>query len=265
LSSAYLLIFHGSRSPKTKLALRQLTQLVSEQLETNVILTQRNYLEQESFNSKKGNNIGNFSQKRSPLVGCTTLELAPLPLHQSIVQFAQQASTIGYQSLEILPLFLLPGIHVQGDLPEEIAQAKIAIGKQIFIKLHSYIGERSGMLQLLKQQFANLAGDGRILLAHGSRRQAANKACEELAVKLSAQAAYWKGNPSLREQVEMMIEAGQQKIAILPYFLFPGKLTAEISAQVQQLRQTFNSVEFILGEPLGATKELAQLVLEGII
>jgi sirohydrochlorin ferrochelatase len=265
ISSAYLLVFHGSRDYRAKLAFNQLTQLVIQQLQTNVILTQRNYLEQKLFNLEKKNIINNNSKKRVLLVSSATLELDTLPLHQTIAQFAQEAIKIGCQHLEILPLFLLPGIHVQRDLPAEIARAKSLIKKEeIVIKLHSHLGESPGLCYLLEKKFSELPGDGRILLAHGSRRVAANQACAALAARLSAKLAYCQGSPSLREQIETMIEKGNRKIAILPYLLFPGKLGEAIFTQVQQLRQNFSSVEFIIGEPIGATKELAKLVLEEI-
>lgn len=255
LCSAYLLVSHGSRDSRARLALWQLTQLVRWQLKTNVILTQGNCLEQQ---------LHNLPREKCPLVSSASLELTTLPLHEQIAQFARQASQAGCQQIQILPLFLLPGVHVREDLPTEVAKAQQVLGTTVTLQLRPYLGSRVGMLELLREQFAQMPSDGRILLTHGSRRQGSNQLSEALAARLKAIPAYWSVFPSLAEQVEILVGSGKYKIAILPYFLFSGKITEAIATQVQQLQQTFSTVELILGQPLGPTKELAKLVLEEV-
>ncbi len=53
-----------------------------------------------------------------------------------------------------------------------------------------------------------------------------------------------------------------KKITILPYFLFSGGITDAIATQVQQYQQKFPKISFKIGSPLGATPELAQLILD---
>ncbi|MBE9168908.1 sirohydrochlorin chelatase [Pleurocapsales cyanobacterium LEGE 06147] len=262
--SAYLLVSHGSRDSRARLALWQLTQLVRWQLKTNVILTQGNYIEQQLHNLPNKKTVTTVNQERCPLVSSACLELTTVPLHEQITQFARQANRANCQQIQIFPLFLLPGAHVREDIPAEVAKAQQVLGATVNLQLRPYLGSRVGMLELLREQFAQMPSDGRILLAHGSRIPGSNQISEVLAAQLKAIPAYWSVFPSLAEQIETLLGAGKHKIAILPYFLFSGKITEAIATRVQQLQQTFSTVELILGHPLGPTKELAKLVLEEV-
>jgi sirohydrochlorin ferrochelatase len=198
------------------------------------------------------------------LVDTACLELAPAPLHASIEQFAKKAREAGLESIQILPLFLLPGVHVKEDIPREVAIAQKAVGDSVRLKLRPYLGSYPRLANLLAQQLERLPAPARIFLSHGSRRPGGNQPCQEIASQLNVIPAYWSVSPTLAERVETLAKAGKQKIAILPYFLFSGGITDAIAQQVQQLQQAFPKLELLLGEPLGATAELADLIIEEI-
>lgn len=262
LSSAYLLVFHGSRDPRTQIAVSELARLLAQTLENKPIVTQRKYLEQHlSDSTSKGMKI--LERSTIPIVNTAALELSSLPLYQSIIQFALQARKNGDRVVEIVPLFLSAGVHVREDIPSEIALAKKAIESKISIKLSPHIGKYSGMRGLLANKFARLPGDGRILLAHGSRLSGANDRCETLATELNAIAAYWIATPdsfSLDRQISDLVGKGKKRIAILPYFLFPGKITKAIANRVVELQAIYPQVELILDRPLSTTSDLAELI-----
>ena len=85
-----------------------------------------------------------------------------------------------------------------------------------------------------------------------------------MARSLNAHTAYWSIAPSLTEKVTELVAQGQGQIAILPYFLFEGGITDAIAVTVEQLSQTFSQAQLRLGTPLGATAELADLIIAGI-
>jgi len=262
-SSAYLLVFHGSRDSRTQLAASHLAWLLTTELKSKTILTQQNHLTQDLlFLQKK--RVTTLNPSKIPLVDAAALELASLPLHESIVLFAQKARKSGYERIKVLPLFLGSGVHVREDIPTEIAKAMKMIDDQIIIELCPYLGKYSGIVQLLTRKFTELSGEGRILVAHGTRLSIVDNPWESLASKLNAISAYWSVPPSLAQQVEFQVAAGKKKIAILPYFLFPGRITTAIASQVVQLQATFPQTELILGQPLGATLELAKLIVEEV-
>lgn len=226
MSTAYLLVSHGSRDPRPEIAMQQLAELVRAQ--------------------------------RSDLVGTACLELSSQPLHEQMVEFAKGAIDIGCQHIKIIPLFLLAGVHVSKDIPSEVELARGKIGEDMTIHVQPYLGSHPGLIRLLDKRVT--IAEARILLAHGSRRSLSLERVEELASGVEAVAAYWAVPPSLESRVLELVGAGYREIAILPYFLFAGGITDAIATRLLELKLQFPEVSFYLGEPLGASAELADLI-----
>ena len=246
MSEAYLLVSHGSRDPRPEVAMKELARNLNDKLES-------------------GLNSDAIGGVRSPTkcdyqIGTAYLELHPQPLHEQIVDFSRKAIAKGCRSLKILPLFLLPGIHVTEDIPEEVNLAKKTLGDDISIHLQPYLGSHLGLQRLLANKINDISLDGRIIVAHGSRRVQANTSIETMAISLNAVAAYWAVAPSLKDIVAQLAADGKRKIAIIPYFLFAGGITDAIAESIQDLKLQFPGVSFELYEPLGANGELTNLI-----
>ncbi len=196
------------------------------------------------------------------LVGTATLELAPVPLHEQIYQFATTALTIGCDRIQILPLFLLPGVHVMEDIPHEVRLAQHHLGERVVIEQRPYLGAHPNLGQLLLNQRATIGADATILLSHGTRRSGGNQFVENVAEELGAIVAYWSVQPTLLEQVKGLVVEGYEQITIVPYFLFSGGITDAIAQLVAHLGEQFSTVQLNLGEPIGATVELANLIID---
>ncbi|MEH2057701.1 MAG: sirohydrochlorin chelatase [Nostoc sp.] len=242
MSSVYLLLSHGSRDRRPEIAMQQLAGLVCNKL------------------PKNHNPVNN-----QHLVGIAALEMSSQPLHEQIQQFAQRAFGDGRTSqnekrLKIIPLFLLPGVHVMTDIPAEVALAQQATGEDIIIELQPYLGSHPNLEKLLVKQIATIKAEAWILLAHGSRRPGSQETVEAMAASLGTMAAYWANPPSLESRVKELVAAGYREIAILPYFLFAGGITDAIAASIEELKLQFSAVNFQLAEPLGASAELAELI-----
>jgi sirohydrochlorin ferrochelatase len=208
---------------------------------------------------KKSHLLGNNQKK---FLGLAYLETRPEPLHIQIKEFAQSAVVAGCDSLKIIPLFLLPGVHVMQEIPEEVALAQQAIGQDISLELLPYLGSQPNLPTLLSQQMADITTQAWawILLAHGSRRPGSKQPVEAIAANLGAVAAYWSVAPNLEARVEELVTAGKVQIAILPYFLFAGGITDAIAQVIEELKLKFPAVTFQLAQPLGASAELADLI-----
>ncbi|WP_228056142.1 sirohydrochlorin chelatase [Microcoleus sp. LEGE 07076] len=237
MRSTYLLVSHGSRDPRPQRALENLGQLLSQKL-------------------------ADF-----PAVATATLELGPAPLHAQICSFGERTLSLGLTQLQILPVFLLPGVHVAEDIPAEVETAQKTFGSQLKIELRPHLGcQEAGLTKLLKSQMQevaflpNLLLPKWILLSHGSRRPGGNSTVEKIASKLGVETAYWSVKPSLETQIENLVRGGQQQIGIVPYFLFNGGITDAIAKNVAQLKQQFPAAEINLANPLGASVELADLI-----
>lgn len=293
-SSAYLLIYHGSRDSRPKTSAYQLARLVAKQLQTQLAhghppqtpirdvpfssrpndarLSDRRMPQSSTSQSQRYEHRSEVSAHSppsraqiAPIVGTAALELAPLPLHQQIQQFGDRIRSLGCKTLRILPLFLLPGVHVTEDIPAEIDQAQHQLAPELDVHLHPFLGSHMQLSHYLQQRQGQemiAAATAKVLIAHGSRRPGGNDPIEAIAIRLGASAAYWSVPPSLTEQVSALVEAGHQQIVIMPYFLFAGGITDAIAQQVEQLRQQFPDAKLHICNPLGATPDLASLVIE---
>ncbi len=243
--SACLLVTHGSRDPRPQIALDHLVKLMADD--------------------------GDRGTAPPSLIGTGQLELAPDPLHQQILRFAQLAADRGKTRVQILPLFLLAGVHVMEDIPAEVNLARLALRENfdpvqdpnLAIEILPYAGQYRDFWKLLIHPVDEIGASpaGKILLAHGSRRTAANQAIVEIAAQIEATPAFWSVAPDLESQVMSQIKQGCRAIQILPYFLFEGGITDAIEQQVQRFSQQFPEVRFKLARPIGATQELADFLM----
>ncbi len=261
LSYAYLLVFHGSRDCRTQTGASDLRQLLVTKYKYKHILAQPNCHETSLPNCELKTFI-NADLLTNPLIEVAALELAPISLNESLVNFAHQAKQQGFKQIKVIPLFLAPGVHVRQDIPAEIALAIKQINQQVTIELSPYLGKYSGIVPLLARKFAKLSAQTRILIAHGSRLSGVNNYYQNLASQLNATIAYWSVPPKLAQQIDLQIASGTKKIAILPYFLFPGKITEAIAQEIALIQQKYTQVELVLGQPLGASEALAELIAQ---
>jgi sirohydrochlorin cobaltochelatase len=248
MSSAYLLVSHGSRDPRPEIAMQQLAGLVRNKL-------------LNSYNQVASTG-GIVSPQCEKLVGIAYLEVSSEPLHEQIRQFAKSAFACECDRLNIIPLFLLPGVHVMTDIPAQVALAQQAIGQDLMIDLRPYLGSYPSLGKLLAKSMAAIKAEVWILLAHGSSRPGSQQPVEAMAASLGAVTAYWAVPPSLESRVKELVVAGYREIAILPYFLFAGGITDAIAQSIEELKLQFPMVTFQLAKPLGASTELADLILD---
>ncbi len=233
-SSAHLLVSHGSRDPRPQGAIAQLARRVQDKMQ---------------------------SDQPSALVEAAVLECAPQPLHEQIQQFSQTAIAHGLRHLQIVPLFLIPGVHVMEDIPQQVKIAQQTLGETVTIALSPHLGTHPGLEKLLANRLAQYTADAYILMSHGSRRSGGNQPVESLASKLGAVSAYWSVAPKLETRLQELVQSGCQNVVILPYFLFAGGITDTIAQTVEHLSQQF-PLTLNLANPLEVSDDLAQLILD---
>ncbi|MGQ4647034.1 CbiX/SirB N-terminal domain-containing protein [Lyngbya aestuarii] len=255
LSPAYLLISHGSRDQRPQLAMEKLVELVHEKLETRKVTGKP-----PTSYSHDSDQIPNLVDH--PLVGTAVLEHAYAPLSQQIQQFSGKARAIGCNKIELLPIFLLPGVHVMEDIPQEVALAQASLGQAAEIRQLPHLGSHPGLTKMLVSQLVEMDADAKILLSHGTRRPGGNEPVEAVADYLGAMAAYLSVPPMLEEQVKVLAAAGHKQIVILPYFFFCGSITDAIAQLVADLQLQFPKLELKLGQPIGASTQLADLIVD---
>ena len=253
-----LLVVHGSRNSRYNAAVQQLKGLVHQELMA----------------------IRNLPAGSTTLVDVAFLEAHPLPLHEQIANFADRAAREGIYRIQLLPLFLLPGVHVREDIPAEVARARKIIRPGIALELLPYLGSQERALsRLLMSQMATVenppltppskGGDRAnvwILFSHGSRRPGGNRSVEAIAHQLAELSgvrvvtAYSFVPPFLSDRVAELVNIGDRRMAILPYLLFQGELTLAIARSVPQLCQTFPDLQLQVTQPIAATNDLPRLI-----
>ncbi|MDY7006748.1 MAG: sirohydrochlorin chelatase [Cyanobacteriota bacterium] len=263
--STYFLVSHGSRDPRSLLQLQTLAGLLSRQV----------------------NLTGNFTSNdvlKCPLIGTGVLELGLKSLHEQIEDFWEDRRSLYITQVKIIPLFLLPGVHVTEDIPAEIEVFRDKVkareksnpksdinsetDNETKITICPYIGSHSEMAGLLATKITSVTADAWVLISHGSRRPGGNDPVEKIAQSLESSCqifvctAYWSVSPDLKSRVEFLVRQGYRNIGILPYFLFNGGITDAIADTVNQFTQVYPAIKFHLSQPIGATDELATLVLD---
>jgi sirohydrochlorin cobaltochelatase len=189
--------------------------------------------------------------------GC--LEGQPLTLAQQLEQFATEVIQGGgseiVPEIVVLPLFLLEGVHVSEDIPEQVAIAQSKLQEKFpdqfpdkfRFRTTAHLGTDAQIPSLLLQHFEKYSEvsilethgekygekQGRILMAHGSRREGANQVVEDLARQSLAIAAYWGVEPKIETQIDNLRLQGIHKINVLPYFLTEGGITEAIARKLQ--------------------------------
>jgi sirohydrochlorin ferrochelatase len=229
-ATALFLVTHGSSDRRSWLALQ------------NLVAVAR---------SRK-NKYGDDYDNRYISGGC--LEGQELSLSQQLEQFATEVIPDGVSEIVILPLFLLEGVHVSEDIPEQVAIAESKLTDKLaekfpdkssdrsIFRLMAHVGTDKQIPSLLLQHFekysdeSGLEKQGRILMAHGSRRFGANQVVEDLATQSQAIAAYWGVEPKIETQIENLLAQGFHKINVLPYFLTEGGITEAIFNKLELYR-----------------------------
>lgn len=200
-----------------------------------------------------------------PIVGTATLEAAEYSLAEQIVQFAQQLAQQNVQQLVIVPLFLLAGVHVKEDLPVEIATAQKQLAGDLQVACLPHLGSRQQFKQYIAARLAKTKADRCVLLAHGSRRTAGNRAIQQWSRGLDTDVAFWTVEPDLETQVYNLMQQGHQHIAIAPFFLFPGSITDAITHRTEQIAEHFPKLALRLLSPLGTSSDLSKVIAESTL
>lgn len=197
-----------------------------------------------------------------PIVGVATLELAPRPLHEQILNFVVDLQARGYDRLQVVPVFLLAGTHVSEDIPQQVLLAQQLLSGDFELVLCPYLGSHPHWQTWLQSQIQTLPMDRWILFSHGSRRASAQEPLQQLAQALAVDLAFWSISPSLVEQVETLIELGNTRIGILPYILFPGGILDALQITSQQILHQFPHLSLTVLPALDASPELASLIVD---
>jgi len=220
MDAAYLLVAHGSRDPRPQQAIARLSECLADRLERPV--------------------------------DWAMLEFAPVPLSDRVVEFAVQHPGT---RLAIAPFFLSSGVHVCEDIPDQLASARDRYAQlaDAPLALQTDCCQHAGAAIDFARAACDRMGrhddiDAWIAIAHGSRRTGGNTETDALGERIRAaldrpcDLAYWSRDEDIDTAFRACIASGHRRIGILPHFLFPGRLTDAIAAQIASIAAEFPEV-----------------------
>lgn len=205
-------------------------------------------------------------------VGGGFIELSPPPLADAVAGLVAD----GVRSFAAVPLVLVSAGHAKGDIPAALAREErrhpgtsYAYGRPL--------GPHPALLSVLERRLDAALGDGGrrsdttvLLVGRGSTDPDANAEVCKVARLL------WEGRglsgvetafvslaePGVAEGLDRCARLGARRVVVLPYFLFPGVLPDRVAQQARAWALAHPEVEVASAGVLGATDELAGLVVE---
>jgi sirohydrochlorin ferrochelatase len=266
--SVYILVFHGSSDPRSRIASEALTSRFRDRISSihkSAISARSDSRPSLARGAGSSLQVVEPCDRPQPNVYDTYLECHPLPLHQQIEQIVQPiqvANPFKKIFLRLIPVFLLSGMHVREDIPAEIAQAQQLLGDRVILNVTAHLGAHEGLQRLLSDRLSPLPMSAWILLAHGSRRLDANPPIAALADDIGATVAYWSTSPHLESRLQECVRLGYNHVGILPYFLFNGSITDAIAQSITQFSQQHPTLKITLTDPLTASPGLVDLLVD---
>jgi sirohydrochlorin ferrochelatase len=191
-------------------------------------------------------------ETKTEIQGYGFLEHAGPSISEAIESCIQK----GASRITVVPILLLPGIHVNEDIPAEIEKAKIEYPNISF----SYcppLGSDDILVNILAERLIsqgfNKAGDEAVLLVgHGSREPGAALEFQKLAdllgkkIQFEVQTAFLTTPVFYHEKIE---ELPNKKTYVLPFLLFNAGFAAKMKNE-----------KIILCDPIGFDDQLIPLV-----
>ncbi len=116
--------------------------------------------------------------------------------------------------------------------------------------------------------------DAVLILGHGSMREEANKTLfsiaglleKRLPGKMIKPAFMQFGKPDFFDGADACINAGADRVIVLPYFLASGDhVTKDIPGMIKKISEKNPAVQFILTKPIGVHSALTEVLAERII
>ena len=198
------------------------------------------------------------------------IELSPPPLKDAVGQLA----AAGLRDVVAVPLILLAAGHAKGDIPAALARERQR-HPGLRTRYARPLGVHPVILDLLRERLAASAGadaDAVLLVGRGTTDPDANadlyraarllwETTRQSGVEQVEPAFVSLARPSVDEGLERLRRLGARRVAVLPFFLFPGVLPDRITAQARAAAAE-HGMDVSVAGVIGDCDGLADLVLE---
>jgi sirohydrochlorin cobaltochelatase len=174
----------------------------------------------------------------------------------------------GIDDIAVVPLLLTPASHSKTDVAASVQAARLD-HRGLRLRYGRPLGPHPVLIDVLAQRLREagaLRGDPVVLVAGGALDPDANAQVAATARLL------WEGRdyasvdtafasttePSVSMALDRVRRLGHSRVAVARYFLGPGRLPAAVA----RVAASYDDIDVVVAEPLGATESIAGLVLE---
>ena len=198
------------------------------------------------------------------------IELSPPPLKDAVDELVGAGS----RDVAAVPLILLAAGHAKGDIPAALARERQR-HPGLRTRYARPLGVHPVILDLLRERLAASAGsdaDAVLLVGRGTTDPDANadlyraarllwETTRQSGVELVEPAFVSLAHPSVGEGLARLRRLGARRVAVLPFFLFPGVLPDRIGVQAAAAAAE-HGMDVSVASVIGDCDGLADLVLE---
>jgi sirohydrochlorin cobaltochelatase len=210
-----------------------------------------------------------------PVVVGGFLELAPPPLTDSVAELVGG----GARHISVVPLVLVAAGHAKGDVPAALERERVRhenLPGGLSFAYGRPLGPHPSLQDAMEARVdAVLDGDSRadtmlVVVGRGTTDPDANAEVAKVARLLEEGRGYAGveygfislAEPGVPTALERCRRLGAQRIVVVPYFLFSGVLPDRVVEQSHAFAAEHPELDVRVAGLLGATTELADLVLE---
>lgn len=201
------------------------------------------------------------------------VELAQPSLATALHDLAQQTDTV-----VVLPLFLFAAGHVKNDIPLALAQARNEFPATCFTVARA-LGVHPQLVDLAFERARVQVEEARdasktavIVVGRGSSDPDANADfCKVVRLFAEGRSLGWVlpsfvgiAKPLFEETAELVARARPDRIVVIPYFLFGGRLISKIRDQVSGFRTRYPWIKTELAPYLGTDDRLFRVMDERV-
>jgi sirohydrochlorin ferrochelatase len=227
--------------------------------------------------SKKGaEEAKTFIEKVMNRVNISIQELSFLELTDPLIEEGfQRCVERGATDITVVPLFLLAAGHIKQDIPDALSSLKVKY-PQIQVNVRDPFGVQGlildGVAELIRLTAGEVGPDDRVLVVgrgssdpavHDDFAKITTGIRERLSIEHVSVCFMAAAEPRLSEGLEMITIGAAGRVIVVPYLLFSGLLTAEVSQEVRKRQQ--HGQQILHTGPLSGHRVIEDIVVKRAI